>query len=929
MKILKASAGSGKTYRLSKQYLDLLLNSRDEDAYRHILAVTFTNKATAEMKERILRNLFEESRSERPTAAKARKILTSILHDYSAFSVCTIDKFFQQALKAFSREIGQFADYQIELDTASLVREAMDRLLDSLTEDSRELLGWIQSSVSEQLKKGERPNVEKSLYEIGGRLRSTEHDDLISRYGLDDSVMFSKERLKEIGSRCAEIRKGFEDKVRALGIAVKPGAQAERPNKTYLKAHADAEELFSSTEFVDYNTACIIGKMIYSLGLAGEFHASFQELVREKNVMCLDDSNKILKDIIDGSDAPFIYEKLGVRYENFLLDEFQDTSNVQWENFRPLLKESESRGGNNLVVGDVKQSIYRFRNSDWNLLGRKVKEAFPLADEEAMENNWRSSREVVEFNNGFFKFAAEKLGLSDIYSDVRQYVKSGEEQGGCVRISFTGEQQETVLESVRSAYDAGARYGDIAVLVRGNKEGGKIAEFLIKNGISVISDDSLELRSSQTVRNLVSLLYGIDNPDDLVNGFISKSLEIVRPDRYHSLVDLCEDLLRSLQVSEPEQYAGELPFIQAFMDEIENWVEQNGNNLRGFLAHWEESKFFIGSPEDPDAVRIITIHKSKGLEFPHVIFPYAEKVGLYKFDEHWSRLEWNDMDGIYPVNLSSRTSDTHFNDAYQEERRMQTVDNLNIFYVALTRAGKSLHIIAGNPSDKLRGALAKNKEPEYKDMSQLLYAYAGQLSECRYGEPYDFHRMKRKEESTAEEFLSGYPSFPLGERLKPSSDAQDFFGEDGVVGAGASARIEGIVLHGILERVKVPEDLESSVDAAVADGLLPPEQGSAALAMLEQMISAHPQWFSEDAEVFAEQSVIGPDGAEHRPDRVVRLKDGSIEVVDYKFGQHFSRYERQVREYVRLYKMLGYQDVRGYLWYVREDKVMKVLISDR
>ena len=349
MKILKASAGSGKTYTLAKTYLEMLLESKDRYAYRHILAVTFTNKATAEMKNRILSNLAEKAEKD----PKARQMLTDILHDYGAFSVTTIDKFFQQTLKAFSREIGQFADYQIELDRDSLISESMDRILDSLTEDKVELVDWLKASVLDKLETGKKPDIDGKLYETGKLLKSEEHRKLAEEFGIDDAEMFSKQRLDTIKEKCSSVVSDFEQKAAAAGMERTPGTKIKKPGVKKLGADPVLAELFDEP-YRDYCTAYIINELIFSLGLAGEFYKEFDTLLKEKNLMCLDESNTILRDIIAGSDAPFVYEKLGVRFEKFLLDEFQDTSNIQWENFLPLLKESESHSSGSLVVGDVK-----------------------------------------------------------------------------------------------------------------------------------------------------------------------------------------------------------------------------------------------------------------------------------------------------------------------------------------------------------------------------------------------------------------------------------------------------------------------------------------------------------------------------------------------------------------------------------------------
>ncbi|MDO4998705.1 MAG: UvrD-helicase domain-containing protein [Bacteroidales bacterium] len=930
MKILKASAGSGKTYRLSKTYIDLLLSGGEPYPYRHILAVTFTNKATAEMKARILRDLAKLAR----TDPKAKAVLTDLLHDYGAFSVSTIDKFFQQALKAFSREIGQFADYQIELDKDALIAETMDRILDSLTEDSRELLAWIRASLSDTLEQGRRYRIDEGLLEVGKLLKNDEHRELAERYGIVDRDAFDKPRLERIRRECRAVIKDFTDRAAALGFPVEPGKPLSPVGKKKLiKASEGLTDLFGEP-FRIYNTALILDSLLFQLGLADEFYKGFDALLKEKNLMCLDESNTILRDIIAGSDAPFVYEKLGVRYEHFLLDEFQDTSHIQWENFLPLLRESESARGGNLIVGDVKQSIYRFRDSDWELLGGEVGRAFPDAETETLQNNWRSSRTVVGFNNRFFEYAAGQLGLADIYADVHQTARKEDDQDGSVCVTFCEDQLAAVHASVLEARAASAQWGDIAVLVRGRKEGAAIAAYLIGQGIPVISDDSLLLKSSPVVRRLVSLLSCYENPDDRIGRFLSDSLDLTFPTEYHSLVDFCEQLLRSLRDREPASFEGQVPYIQAFMDDLQGWVQTNGNNLRYYLKHWEEKELYISSPENASSVRILTIHKSKGLEFPYVIFPFAEKVDLYKHGVHWSYLDTArtpfsaDLSGIYPVDLGGLAETSLFEEAVQRERRLQLVDNLNVFYVALTRAGKSLHIIARQPSKKCREAVAKGKgQPEFGNLSEVLFAFLGGKDDYRAGKPYDFSHLERKDAPDEREFPAGYPSIALDGRLTPSQDADDFFSDDGAVGVAASARLRGIVLHDILSEVSVPADLDAAVDAAVLDGRLDRDGGESARALLRERIGAHPEWFPdgllEDMRVLNEQTVFDADGTQRRPDRVV-LQGRRAVIVDFKFGHEEEGYRWQLRRYARLYRQLGYEVAGAYVWYVPEDKVVAV-----
>ena len=931
MKVNKASAGSGKTYTLARTYIDLL---KDDAAYRHILAVTFTNKATAEMKDRILKYLAEDPAS--------RRKLTRILHDYSAFSVSTIDKFFQRALKAFAREIGQVADYQVEIDRNALIGEAMDRILDSLTAgpEQEEVLGWLRENVADKLESGANPSIEKSLYDMGKRLRSEEREALRREHGIGNGE-FDRERLLRIRKSCREIIKDFAAKVKAAALELpeygKKDEDRHREQYTRVVWYKEIErpkaklsKAAEGTPFMDlfgrpftlYRTALILEPQVFSLGLAREFFAQFEALLREKNVLCLDDGNTLLRRIIAGSDAPFVYEKLGVRYEHFLLDEFQDTSNIQWENFLPLLKESEANDRESLVVGDVKQSIYRFRDSDWRLLAEKVEQEFPRSEVSSSTNNRRSCRAVVAFNNDFFSYAARRLGLETLYSDVVQKPLSRDSQEGQVRVSFCSRDDETeaVKASVAEALQSGARYGDIAVLVRNNAEGSRIADVLIAAGYPVVSDDSLKISSSFIVRRLLSLLSCLDNPEDGINRFIAGDAGVQIPSEYHSLVDLCENLLRQMQEVQPEVFGNESAFISAFMDTLREWTEVNGNNLRYFLDYWDEDKRCISSPDNSDAITVLTIHKSKGLEFPCLIFPYAEKVNLYKHGERWCHLDVEGtpfdpaVSGIYSVDLSEKAADTLFAPCLEQEKQMQKVDNMNVFYVALTRAKCRLHIISSLPPEK-------RKDGEYKDFSQILWDFCGKQEESSFGEPYDFLRMEREAGTAEEPFPAGYVSIDTGNRLGVSEDAADFFGPEGVTGMDASARRSGIVLHGILAEVKKPEDLPGAVQDALLDGRLDSAHAEDALRLLSERIASHPEFF--DGSGLNEAAVFDADGREYRPDRVVTC-GSSATVIDYKFGSHEDKYAYQVRRYMRLCRALGYTDVRGFIWYVPDDELVAV-----
>ena len=928
--IFKASAGSGKTHTLSKTYLDLLLKADSKTAYRNILAVTFTNKATEEMKERILRDLAEEGK----TNPRAREILINLLHDYGSFSVSTIDKFFQQALRAFSRELGSSGNYQIELDKASLTKEAMDRVLDDLTEKDKDLLGWFTKQLETALDNGESFHLESSLYEM-----AEEFGDVNEKFTYD------KKKLTELKAKCKEIVDTFHKdvyenalcidtttwgKTAAKGLAQYAGAQTKykdnvkAANATTLAKLAETagcEAMYAlmnpqGRRWKEYRTARMVEKVIFTLGLAEEFYSKLAIIEEEKGVISLDESTSLLRDIIDGSDAPFIYEKLGVRFNHFLLDEFQDTSVVQWENFKPLLTNSVSEGYSNIIVGDVKQSIYRWRNSDWNLLDKEIEENFKgKVKVITLKENWRSTQSIVDFNNEFFTFAADNLGLSKIYADVKQEVKVEDSQEGCVTVDFCEDELEMIDGYIEQAVAAGAKMSDMAILLRTNGEGKKVAEYLLSKGYSVISDDSLDLKSSLIIRKIVSYLHSLCNNSDSLNTYLSESLEIDSEREYHSLLDLVDGVIKDLSETHPDEIKGQTLFIQSFMDDILEWTSIHGNDLRQYLKHWEESKIAISSPNDPNAIRITTVHKSKGLAFPIVIFPFAEKVGLFKEDTLWCHLDSDaemgeSFNSIFPVVLGKSSGDSFFSESLKNEMEMQRIDNLNIFYVCLTRARKEMHIIAKNPPKSL---IDGKSSPN--DLSQLLYLYCEQNG-YTFGSPYRWNEASKKEDSEIEEFDAEYETYGMNpeacsRRFVASSDAWDYFSEEGI---GQSKRLRGIEQHALLSRIRTSDDAPEvlrSIEPQTRELLL-------------ERISAHSEWFSPELKTLNEVAIIDSFGNTNRPDRVLVDEEGHVTVIDFKFGEEDEKYSGQVRRYMRLFREMGYGEVSGYIWYVPIDKIIQV-----
>ena len=987
LKILKASAGSGKTYALALEYIRLVVSSDKADAYRHVLAVTFTNKATEEMKSRILKELavlakdpetspyYEEllKVADKDTLQRrASAQLSGILHDYSSFAVSTIDRFFQQTLRAFSREIGQYASYQVQLDRKALVDESVDRVLDSLTEEDRTLLDWLTRGVKEDLESGRGLSLESRLQEVGESLQTLP----------EGQISFPRERLETLHKHCKQLQEAFprraeEAAKKVLQVLKDHGISPEESNRGFLKAlynyldpeprsqvkdltpafrnnASDSAKWFAKSKdalrlelegtlegpldafcalfdqpYKEYRTARIIQGQLYSLGVADELRQAFVQIQKEKNVLSLEDSNTILHGIIDGTETPFIYEKLGVRFEDFLLDEFQDTSRIQWENFSPLLHNADASGFPSLVVGDVKQSIYRWRGSDWDLLGSRLQKEFGLPDKgvKALDQNFRTCRTIVDFNNRFFGFAAEQLDkalggpvVSPLYADVAQKACFKDSHPGWVEVRFTEEQMEEILSTLRDLEKQGAQWGDVAILVRDNRSGADIAARLIQEDIPVVSDDSLFVKTSVTVRRLVSQMSLCDKPDNpekpSVAGFLAGSLEVQIPEHFHSLTDLAEGLLRDLREADPSRFQAEVPYIQSFMDYLQDWVATGGNNLGAFLRAWEDADPKIASPRTESSVRIMTVHKAKGLEFPFVIFPFAEKVGLYKNTQKWCA----SGEDVFYVDLGSGSARTLFEKDYLEESRLQAVDNINVFYVAMTRPKYGLKVIAAPPSQSFLKALSGGEVSSWSNLANLLYAFVGG-SDFQAGEPYPFDTLER-EADDSKLLETGYPSYPAGtgSRLKFSPEAADYFGEDGSFGPEASRRIRGNVLHRILSDVLVPEDIPAAVEAAVRRGELPSALREETLTLLQERLDSVSGrgWFAPDAQVRSEAAILSPDGGEYRPDRVILFPNGSVDIVDYKFGSPEPGYRRQVERYKALYRQMGNAPVRGYLWYFQE-----------
>ena len=1001
--LMKASAGSGKTYALAHKYIKMLL--ADENAYRHILAVTFTNKATDEMKSRILEELSKIG------SPKADAILSNILHDYSAFSVSTIDRFFQQTLRSFARELGQFNHYDVELDKRSLVDETVDTILDELRSDNpddKSMIDFIVENMEDNLEQGTALNIESALKQMALQLKSETFSRKCSQMGFDPTKAYDRDSLAQIKKICREVVRDFDKGVRDasgnvavamekaglsekdflrgwIGSVLKYSMWPEKPDKAPTLSVADkisgasAEKWLKKADewrfdsvyaavgqslekflslwdepYKIYKTAEILLSQVYGLGIAARLFAAFERICSEKNVVCLDESNSLLRDIIDGSDAPFVYEKTGVRYSTFLLDEFQDTSLNQWDNFLPLLRESQSHKDpsasddtfNNLIVGDVKQSIYRWRESDWSLLDNRVEKEFSgSVHQEPLECNWRSLSEIIDFNNRLFPDLAAMLdgsvatpsglhSVSEIYSGCFQRPgNASSQQGGSVNVEFVEDEDAqiaSVLDTVRRVHDMQhAGWGDIAILVRQKAPGTSIARALIENGIPVVTDASLRLKNSISVRRLVSMMACVDNPKDAIGTFVASQYGIdVGEMTYHSLPDLADSLYKILCQREDclADAQNEVMYIMSFMDIVMSYSITSGNALRSFLQWWKQQDPSVNTSDSADAVRIITIHKSKGLAFPYVIVPFLDKISLYD-STHTSVWTSPQADGtvlepvsdrLYYVPLNSGAAGTCFSGEYELERFNQAVDAINMLYVALTRARVGMTLISACKTSA-------------ESAGSLLYSWCSQSS-LSIGTPYDFASGRDGSNCARQKDITlTYPYFNIGDRLRIRPYAADFFTQADNTYKGLSFRDKGIVLHDILSRVDTKDDLPGSIAAAVSDGSLAASSADQVASLLGSRIASRPEFFplpSDNCRTIREGDIICSDGSECRPDRVILHPDGSVLIVDYKFAggntPKEGEYLAQISRYRQVYQQMGYPRVDACLWYVYSNKVEKL-----
>ncbi|HKK41839.1 MAG TPA: UvrD-helicase domain-containing protein [Bacteroidales bacterium] len=1057
--IYSASAGSGKTFRLTGTYLAQLFKSRYR--YRRILAVTFTNKATAEMKSRILDHLhrlaagessdyledLEKStgKDEKWIRDEAGQILGNILHDYTRFSVMTIDSFFQKVLRSFAREAGLHSGFNIEIDHSTILSSAIDEMISSSPSDKR-LMRWLTtyalSNIDDErswnikdgiarlaeelfreqfkiLSEAERKNLEDkdfltayindirsiiSEFESALTILGQKTLDIFISYNLDDEMFYQKSR--GVPNFIRSLASGNVTKPNSYVRAVM-GAEpkwSSGSTDTRLEAALNnglAETVMDAIACYDENitvwsTAKAILANIYALGILSDVLYHVHVITNAENSFLLSDAGDVLNLITGSGQSPFIYEKIGTRYDNFMIDEFQDTSRIQWNNFRHLVENSMSEGNDNLVVGDVKQSIYRWRNSDWRILGRELDR---LVDDkrfmkEPLATNWRSRSNIISFNNQLFTVIPRRVdeslrdmslpvSFSDLYAEAVQS-DPGKRPGGYVKIEFIPDYediswQDTVLERlpvmIESVQDMGYGVSDIGIIVRSGREGSMVLRSIIDYGNSctkgkkekynynIVSNDSLLLSNSPVINFIVSVLSVVNNEKDMISRavmlryyliatghkdaedvpLISKDIEEISNKYLPEDYDIFLDSLRQYTLFEIVEHVigffklgsfqGNIAFLNTFQDHIINFSGSVTPDTGAFLEWWETSGKgkSVVLPDNEEAMRVLTIHKSKGLEFKVVLLPflswtldhpfYAQPVLWIKpGEEPFNRL------GIVPVKYGKNLEETIFRENYMEEKYSVYLDNINLLYVAFTRARDVLLGFAPAPKERdntiagvLYGAFTDEEARGSGKELSISSLFDRENGIATYGEMPLNASVKK---ATADFFRPSYNVDYNTESLRLKLHGENYFSSEG---EAVRKRINyGKLMHSVFEGINSVGDIGPAVRKLVIDGVLPEDESHDIERKVRELMN-EPQiaeWFDPDNEVMTEAAILLRSGATRRPDRVI-FRNGQTTVIDFKFGEEHKNHVQQVMQYSALLGEMGYTGIDAYIWYVDRNKIVK------
>ncbi|MCD4725845.1 MAG: UvrD-helicase domain-containing protein [Bacteroidales bacterium] len=1050
--VYRSSAGSGKTYTLVKEYLGIVL--ADPPAYRNILAITFTNKAANEMRDRIIRSLTEIAEAEQYPNSNAVKYmlpelqritglerpllirnagisLRNILHNYQDFAVSTIDSFIHRIIRTFSFDLHLPLNFEVEVDEDAMVTMAVDLLLSRVGMDkplTNVLSRFTQSRILEEknwdiekdLKMFARRLLKDDIAEYLPGLQSMDTKTLLTVSNKLYSFINSFEN--DLSKKAAELvslweRNGIEvgdlyyGKSGVYGYVSRFAAKnfsIPEPNSRVSKTLGEDQWYTSKldsekksiidglkTEMLKilsylvnyyeehesrYILYGLLKRNIFPLAVLNEIEKVVDQIRENEGIIHISEFDKRIAAVVHHEPVPFIYERLGEKYKHFLIDEFQDTSVLEWQNIIPLVENSLAEGHFNMMVGDAKQAIYRFKGGEVEQLVKlpeihkrpdtpEMKSREKLLERnykpEKLKFNFRSREEIIKFNNALYSFIAEDLSesLKTIYADAVQ--ESPEKKpGGEVRISFIEKQGnksdmepvylEKVLGSVTELHEQkGYTLGDIAILCRSNKDASKIARHLLLHGIEVVSAESLLLSTSPEVHFLVFCLDYISNPDDhlalsgmitylgnkyantdfrhllqnhpprkrqeggiSINAAFAESLKShgIRfiPDELKGmgLYEKLEAVIRTFSLNDSPD-----PYVVFFLDAAFDFEKNRRYDPEDFTAFWKENshKYSIVVPEGMDAVSIMTIHKAKGLEFPAVIYPFANsKVDIGR-DQKWVHIDEPAFPefgtALLPMNKSLEK--TVLEHVYTEELEMAKLDLLNILYVATTRPTERLYLLCDMPSEKSKTvnipsilkAFLENQE-RWED-GTLDYAFGDQTP------------LARKDKVPGNPMHLGiFVSGNWKKNIQLSGHAVEYWDlED------EGRNLEwGNLVHKVLSGVVTIKDLDSVIGNEILQGNISGEKGNKLMKMLVDMLK-QPEispFFDGRYKIKNEAGILKAGGGEYRPDRLM-FQDKKAIVLDYKTGKEDPKHIRQLEQYGQLLLDMGYLNVEKYLLYIDEE----------
>ncbi|WP_455260114.1 UvrD-helicase domain-containing protein [Prevotella jejuni] len=1079
--VYKASAGSGKTFTLASEYITLVVKNPQD--YRSILAVTFTNKATQEMKTRILSQLYgiahslpdseayyEQVRmktgfSEQTIRENAAKALSLLTHHYNEFRVQTIDAFFQSVLRNLARELNLTANLRVDLNDEQVEAQAVDELINSL-EEGEEVLNWIRDYIDKNIEDDKGWNVISQIKDFGKNIfkdfykdHKTELDNRFSDESFfNDFITDLRERRTRILNRLNEHAKQMYQKIRDANldnpnlfngktkgilphiIKLTKGTPSNDPTPQYVQSCIDSAdkwpaskcpakeraaiiELASASlcsdlkilndyrikDWREYQSCNLTLKHLSQLRLLHAISEAVDEINKDTNRFMLSNTQSLLCTLMKDSDTPFVFEKMGAYLKHIMIDEFQDTSTIQWNNFRKLLDNCMAQvDSHNLIVGDVKQSIYRWRQGDWKLLNNIehefTKEQIKI---EPLDTNYRSEENIIRFNNTFFKQAVlqtvkelESEGIQgatelvEAYKEIEQ--KPRKDNGkGCVRIKLfrydsknASDYKQKILneliENIRQLLDQGYKQKDIAILARSKTVIPDIVDSFqnIDTNVSLVSDEAFRLDASLAVNVIIEALRLLTHPhdkltesklvklyqqqviktgkdiNDLFVGENSTELKSFLPSGYIdkfeslsrlSLIDLVDEIYSLFSLDSLE---GQSAYVCTFYDTLNEYLRDHPADIDDFIEEWEDtlSSNTIQSDE-VDGIRLITIHKSKGLEYDNVLIPFCDWE-LEKTNGITIWCSGDDKEKPYgelpliPVDYSSKMLGTVFEDDYKEEHLQNTVDNMNLLYVAFTRAGKNLFITGKKYKERTSGKSERSHIIQYiieelaKELPGAIIDDAGDNGPISFelGTLSTCEERVEKEKATENPFeLSPkthklkIETFPHPVSFRQSNKSHDFIKGEDIDPSDARRYIKvGNVLHQLFSTILTEADIEPRLKELEQAGIIYNDditsrelQNKISCALSNEKVK---NWFSPRWKLFNECTILDYDKEtgdvyEHRPDRV--MTDGKeMIVVDFKFGKPRDEYHEQVQRYMRLLMRMGYKQVSGYIWYVLRNEIV-------